>query len=130
MSMVFRNAGGGVAHNVEIVFNRMPQFVNMWPIRDHDVKQLEDGRVVYTFKSLAASEQLVFEQFSLSADFEDAITVRCDEGTGRKVNMVSMEYVQPWKMRLAAFLMLSGVAAVLYVIFGIIQFVLSSDPRQ
>lgn len=122
------NVGRDTATHVELVFNFKALFVNLWPVR-HYVETIEpDGRHILIFDSLAPSEEIGLEIMSINAELPALLVVRSDQCVAQNVKMVNSPFVQPWVIKLAQFLLVMGIAAVIYITIAILQFLVLKTP--
>jgi hypothetical protein len=127
-SFFFRNEGRAIAHHVELVFNWKPFCLNIWPIRHYETKTDADGRYVLIFETLAPREYLGCELFSINKQLPNLITFRCDEGIGKKVDMYPQRTLPLWLVRILALMLFVGLAATVYLILIILQWLVLKTP--
>jgi hypothetical protein len=127
-SLMVRNAGKETATNVEWVFNWKPMCINVWPSRHFEEHIESDNRYVMIFSSLAPQEHLGCEIFSINSELPNLITVRSDQCVAQTINMYPQPIVPLWKRRIAALLLLSGLALAVYVVIVLLQFLIIKTP--
>lgn len=127
-SYFFQNGGRGTAHHVEIVFNWKPPFMNIWPSRHYEEKTEVDSRYVLFFDSLAPRENFGLELLSINQDLPDLITVRCDEGMGRKVTMYPQQVLANWIIVTLRALLFVGFVSSIYLVIVLLQWLVLRTP--
>ncbi len=127
-SLLVRNAGKETATKVELVFNWKPLCVNIWPSRHFDEYTEPDNRYVMIFDSLAPQEYLGCELFSINFELPNLITVRSDQCVAQTINMYPQPAIPDWKRRLGIVLGLAGIALVVYLTIGLLQFLVLKTP--
>lgn len=120
------NVGREVARNVELVFNWKPQYLNRWPLRDFEERYLVDGRYMISFTTLAPKEETGLEILSVNRDLPDIVHVRSSEGVAERVQMLWIRQQPKWLWALGSTLMYFGIAAVIYVLILLLQFLVLS----
>lgn len=122
------NSGREVAHQVELVFNYPPQYINLWPVRSYDVRSDKDNRHMLIFENLAPKEEIGIEIMSINYDLPALIQVRCAECIARKVDLMWFVKVPPWRFGVARFLVFVGFATTVYCLITLIQFLVLKTP--
>jgi hypothetical protein len=121
-----RNAGKETATNVELVFNWKPLCINIWPSRHFKEHTEKDNRYILVFDSLAPGELIGVELLSINRELPHLVNVRSDQCTATTIEMYPQPFYPAWKRRLAAFLLLAGLAFVAYVSVVLLQFLIES----
>ena len=127
-SITLNNSGKDAAKNLEVVFNFKPAYMNVWPLRPFGEHLSEDGRYTVRLSSLAPEEFLSFELLSINDDLPALANVRSDQCTAKQIQTIPIPSIPVWKHRLAVFLILAGLAAVVYVVIIGIQFLVLHTP--
>jgi hypothetical protein len=127
-SLVINNDGKLTATRIEVVFNWKPQLMNLWPVRPYTDHTQADARYTMRFDSLAPSEHFTLEIVAVNADLPDVITLRCDQCVGAMIETYPQRVLPNWHRRLAIFLVFAGMAAVVYVLILVLQFVIVRTP--
>ena len=122
------NAGKESASKIELVFNWKPLCVNVSPPRHFTEITESDAKYVMIFDSLAPSEYFDCEVFSINSELPNLVTVRSDQCVAQYIEMTPQPVVASWQRRLAALLMLSGLALVIYLSILILQFLVLKTP--
>lgn len=126
-SFVLINVGKDTATNVELVFNWKP-LLNIWPSR-HVTEHIEpDGRYVLIFESLAPNEFIGCEMVEINGDLPMIITARSDQCVAQTIEMSPQPVISNWKRRTAVFLLLAGMALIVYLLILLIQFLVLRTP--
>ena len=127
-SYFLANTGRETATGVEIVFNWKPYCINVWPARHYEERVELDRRCSITFASLSPREHIVIEIFNINNDLPELVIARSDQCVARTTNMLPQPVVSAWKRRVAVFLLFAGVAASIYVITLLLQFLVLKTP--
>lgn len=127
-SLIVRNDGKLTATKIEIVFNWKPQLMNLWPVRHYTDNTQADGRYSMHFESLAPGEHVTIEVVAINADVPDIITLRCDQCAATMIETYPQQVLPNWQRRLAVFLMLAGMAGVVYLTILLLQFLIVRTP--
>lgn len=127
-SYMVKNAGSETATKVELVFNWKPLCINIWPSRHIEEHVEPDSRYVIILESLAPKEFVGLELLSVNTDLPNLVTARSQQCVARHVEMYPQPLAKPWQIKLAAVLMLAGVAAILYGFLLTLQFLILGTP--
>ena len=127
-SFVIFNAGRETATNIELVFNRKPPYINLWPARHYEERIEQDYRYTMMFSSLAPREDLGFEMFSINGELPGLIVARCDQCRADPINMAPQPVIPAWRRRAFAFLAFAGVATLIYSAIVLLQFLVLKTP--
>jgi hypothetical protein len=122
------NIGRETATKVELVFNWKPHHVNLWPVRHFEQKTDQDHRHIMIFDNLTPREEIGLEILSTNADLPALLLVRSAECTAQNVPMMWVRHVASWKNTLARFFMFFGMAATVYGLIALIQFLVLKTP--
>lgn len=123
------NTGRETATKVELVFNWKPHYLNLWPVRNYEIKTDQDNRHILIFDNLSPREEIGIEIMSLNADLPGLIQVRSAECLAKNVRMMWIAYVSPWKINIARLLMLIGCSSGVYWLIVLIQFLVLKTPN-
>lgn len=127
-SFIIRNAGRESATKLELVFNWKPMCLNLWPVRHYEEFPQPDGRYVLIFDSLAPGEILGIELLSVNGSLPDLTTVRSAQCVAENINMYPQPIVSTATRRIAATLIVLGIAAFVYLSIVLIQFLVLRTP--
>lgn len=127
-SFLVSNGGRATATKIEILFNWKPLCLNVWPPRHFEETQEPDNRYTLIFDSLAPNENLSLHVLSVNNELPNLVSVRCDQCVAKIVDMYPQPHVPTWKRRLAVFLLLAGIATVVYALMILLQFVIIKTP--
>lgn len=127
-SFLVSNSGRATATKIEIVFNWKPLCLNVWPPRHFEEIQEADGRYTLTFESLAPNEYLGLHVLTVNNELPNLVSARCDQCVAENVDMYPQPHVPTWKRRVAVFLLFAGIAAVVYGLIILLQFVILKTP--
>lgn len=127
-NILIRNEGRKSAQNVEIVFNWEPLCLNVWPQRVMNTLTQPDGRHIIKLPNLAPKEVLHCNILSLNTALPDLINVRSDSCEAYKVEYTIYPAVSKTRLRIVLGLMFLGVAATIFLILNLAQFVLHFIP--
>lgn len=127
-SLVVNNAGRDTASKIELVFNWKPMCLNLWPVRHYSEHVQADGRYVLIFDSLAPNEFVGCEILAVNGELPNLITVRCDQCVAQNVAMTPQLTVSNWVRITAGFLAALGMAAAVYLIIVLLQFLVLRTP--
>lgn len=122
------NEGRATATKVELLFNWKPLCVNVWPPRHFEEFVEPDGRYTMTFDSLAPNEHLGCHLLSVNTEPPDLLIVRSEQCVAKNVPMSPQRVIEGWKRRLVLFLFFAGMAAVVYLLIVILQFLVLKTP--
>lgn len=122
-SLSVSNIGKETAKNIEVAFNWRPQFINIWPARHFETRDSAHGRHSLFLESLAPGEVFGVELLSINRELPALTSVRSDECTGTQVVMTPQQVQPPWKIGLAAYCILAGIAATAYFAAFVIQLI-------
>jgi hypothetical protein len=117
------NAGRQVANKLEVVFNWKPQHLNIWPSRHYTENTAPDGRFSLNFDNLAPKETIGFELLAVNGQVPAMVTVRSDQSLASNLPLVPQPIQPRWKIVFAAWLMLTGFAANVYLVMLFLQVV-------
>jgi hypothetical protein len=120
-SIAIRNTGREAATNVEVVFNWKPMCINLAPSRHYEEKIAPDNRYTLALGSLAPKEFLGIELLAVNQDLPDLITVRSDQSVAVEEPMAPQVLIPRWMFLLRVWLILTGLAANVYCIAWLIQ---------
>lgn len=115
------NAGRQLANKLEVVFNWKPQHLNMWPSRHYTENTAPDGRYSLHFENLAPKETIGFELLAVNSQLPAMVTVRSDQSVASNLPLIPQPIQPRWKLALAAWLILTGFAANVYVLTLLLQ---------
>jgi len=127
-SFIIRNAGREPATKVEVVFNWRPMCLNLWPVRHYEEHIEPDQRYALIFDSLAPGETQSIELLSVNRDLPALVTARSTECVARNIPMYPQPIVSNWIRLIATFLMALGMAAAVYLIIVLAQFLVLKTP--
>jgi hypothetical protein len=127
-SFIIRNAGREPATKVELVFNWEPMCLNLWPVRHYEQHIEPDRRYVLIFDALAPGEVLGVEVLSVNAELPSLVTVRSAECVAQNIKMYPQPVVSTPVRLAAAILMALGLAAAVYLMILLVQFLVLRTP--
>lgn len=122
------NIGRDTANKLELVFNWQPQYLNLWPVRYYEQKTTEDGRHSLIFENLSPKEEIGLEIMSINSELPELLVVRSAECTAKNVSLTWIQYVAPWKIAIARFLLFVGLGTSVYLLIALIQFLVLKTP--
>lgn len=122
------NTGRETAHQIELVFNWKPQYINLWPVRHYEVHSDQDGRHILIFDNLSPKEEIGIEIMSINAELPALLVVRSAECTAQNVQLMWVRYVSPWIRGTALFFMFLGLSAAVYWLVTLVQFLVLKTP--
>lgn len=124
-SIVAENTGLNAAKNVEFTFNWKPPIYNVFPGRAFSTANTEMNRWLLKLESLAPGEQFVVEIMSINQDLPLLSAMRCDDAAGKLINMAPQRVFPNWFNAIVIVLLLAGIAAVLYLLAALIEWLAS-----
>lgn len=127
-SLIIRNAGREPATKLELVFNWKPMCLNLWPVRHFEEHTEPDQRYALLFDTLAPGEVLGIEVLSVNADLPHLVTVRSAECVAQSINMYPQPVVGTPLRVVATVLMALGLAAAIYLLLLLVQFLVLRTP--
>jgi len=127
-SYFLANAGRETATGVEVVFNWKPYCINIWPARHYEERVETDRRYSIIFASLSPREHIGIEIFNINNQLPELVIARSDQCVARTTNMLPQPVVSAWKRRVAVFLLFAGLAASIYVVTLLLQFLVLKTP--
>ncbi|MER0508963.1 hypothetical protein ABR850_05890 [Aeromonas veronii] len=123
------NMGRETANKIELIFNWVPQYINLWPVRHYEQKTDPDGRHILIFDNLSPKEEIGIEIMSVNTDLPALLVVRSAECTATNVAVRWIQYVPAWKNNIAIFLMILGLSTSIYWLIKVIQFLVLKTPH-
>ncbi len=120
-SVIMNNIGLQTAKNVELTFNFRPQFWNVWPARHFIETQSPQDRFTLSFESLAPKETVGIEIFAINAELPIITAVRCDECSGKFVQMQTQKKPATWLVVAVLFFGALGIATAAYIAAGWVE---------
>lgn len=127
-SFIIRNAGKEPATKVELVFNWKPMCINVWPVRHYEEHLDQDGRYILIFDSLSPTEVLGIEVLSVNGELPNLITVRSTQCVAQNIEMYPQPIVSSSLRIMVTMLMAIGLAATIYLLIILIQFLVLQTP--
>jgi hypothetical protein len=127
-SFIIRNAGRETASKVELVFNWKPMCLNLWPVRHYQEHMEPDQRYVLLFENLAPREVIGVEVLSVNQDLPNMVVARSAECVAQWINMYPQPVVNRFVRVAAAALMALGLAAAVYILLLLLQFLILRTP--
>lgn len=127
-SFIIRNAGRESATKVELVFNWKPMCLNLWPVRHYEEHVESDRRYVLIFDSLAPGEVLGVEVLTVNGDLPNLVTVRSAQCIAQNINMYPQPVVSNTVRFVATTLIALGLAAAVYLVILLVQFLVLRTP--
>ena len=127
-SFIIRNAGREPATKVELVFNWKPMCLNLWPVRQYEEHIEPDNRYTLIFDSLAPSETLGVEVLTVNNELPALVTVRSAQCIAENISMYPQPVVSNSVRIIATTLMALGLAAAVYLIILLVQFLVLRTP--
>ena len=127
-SLTVSNSGNATATKVELVFNWKPLCLNIWPPRHFEEFTEPDNRYTLIFDSLAPNEHIGCHLLSVNDQLPAILTVRSDQCTAQNIYMYPQPHVENWKRRVGVFLGFVGIAATVYGLIVLIQFLVLKTP--
>jgi hypothetical protein len=120
-SVSVTNVGRRAGKLVEITLNWKPMYLNVWPSRHYEVKDAPDGRHTIFLDSLAPKEVLGMEMLAVNAELPAICNVRSEEVESIEKAMIPQVVQSPPVLIFAAWLMLIGAIATVYIILVLIE---------
>ncbi|MBP7136372.1 MAG: hypothetical protein KBA57_08440 [Sphingomonadaceae bacterium] len=120
-SIVAQNTGLQAGKNVEFTFNWKPPIYNVYPGRAFSTYTTEMNRWVLKLDSLAPGEQFAIEILSINQDLPLISAMRCDDASGKLIDMVPQRVFPTWFNVLVVAEMLAGFATTLYLFALLIE---------
>ena len=102
--------------------------LNIWPPRHFEEHNEADNRYVMAFDSLSPREEMRCEILSVNADTPMLLTARCDQCVARFINMAPQPVVQNAVRNSMIFLQALGLAAAIYGLLLLLQFLILRTP--
>ncbi|MDB5701241.1 MAG: hypothetical protein JWL66_1440 [Sphingomonadales bacterium] len=124
-SLSVTNIGTEPATEVEIVFNWKPQCCNVWPSRVHKIEEMPDGRWAIVLNSITPGETFGMEIFAINKALPALIIVRSSQCEASEMQLQPQQVQPRWKMSVAIYLMIIGLAMTAYWFVRALQFVAS-----
>lgn len=127
-SFIVKNTGKDSATRIEWLFNWKPQVLNLWPPRHFSESVESDQRCVLTIDSLAPNEFVLCEILSINMNLPELLTVRSDQCVAKNITMYPQPVLPTWQRRIVVSLLFFGLAAVIYIVIWILQFLVLKTP--
>lgn len=127
-SFIIRNAGREPATKIELVFNWKPMCLNLWPVRHYEEHIEPDNRYTLIFDSLAPNETLGVEVLAVNNELPALVTVRSSQCTAENISMYPQPVVSNSVRIIATTLMALGLAAAVYLLILLVQFLVLRTP--
>ena len=117
-AIVLRNAGRRTATNVRIGHNVLPDF-NIWPQLNYSVGSLPGGGQEIIIPTLVPGEEITVSYLYFPPLTVAGINtgIKSDQGFARPITVLLQRQYPKWFNASAAFLILIGLVAVLYLAF-------------
>jgi len=120
-SIVSHNTGLQAAKNVEFTFNWKPPIYNVFPGRAFSTAHTEMNRWVIKLETLAPGENFAIEIMSINQELPLLSAMRSDDATGKLIAMLPQRVYPTWFNSLVVLELLAGVAATLYLLASLIE---------
>lgn len=119
-SITLINAGRDTANGVEVTFNYVPQYYNIWPQRHFESDQTPDGRFTIKFNSMAPKEFINFELLAVERGLPGITSARCDECVAVEIPIQPQEIHPRRKLIFYLWLVVVGGAAHVYFLLTLL----------
>ena len=120
-SVVLRNAGRLSATNVRLRHGTLPGF-QIWPELAHHIEDLPSGGREIVIPTLVPGEQITISYLYFPPLTFDQVNagIKCDQGFAQAIPVLLQRQYPRWVNRIAGFLILAGLVAVLYVTYALV----------
>lgn len=122
-SILIRNIGRAPAHNVRLSHFILPPTFSLNPAVRYTREEVPDSGDDIVIPILARNEEVtVTYLYPASYNFSQVnARVRCDEGLGQVLSVLSVRQYPKWVNVTFRYLMLAGFVATLYLLIGIVR---------
>jgi len=117
-AIVLKNDGGLAATNVRLRHRELPDFT-IWPPTEHRVEVLPDGSSDIVIPQILSKEQLTITYLYFPPLLWNQINsgIRSDQGFATPIPAVMQRWLPPWLIFILRFLLIVGIATVIYFIW-------------
>ncbi|GDB30406.1 hypothetical protein [Escherichia coli] len=123
-AFVFKNEGREPATNVEITFNFMPKYLNVWPSKHYEVKRDDGGRYFMVFDYLAPQEYIRCEVMAFNSNVPQIISVRSKEALAKQIMLYPQKVIPLIQIRFCWVLLFLGSVSLVYLVLLLLQWLL------
>ena len=121
-SLVLRNSGKKSAQNVRLGHHFLPN-VNIYPDITYHVEPLPGGGKEIVIPTLVPKKEITINYLYFAPATWDQINthIESDSGPAKRVNVLLQPQVKPWLRNTIWTFLISGVVAVVYLLFEVIR---------